>query len=339
MAGWNYTHFQDYIIPQDISTAATVVGSILVSVGIIGNFLIIASLAINKKLRKKTNVFIGSLAIADLIFLIGLCSLYIHVYCKRRWNFNGSVCFYAYVMTTACVTSTLFHVVVITFYRFMFIVYPQHNNKITKNWVISIVMILVYICSFGLVSVSQPDLFTVPEIKMGVHLYFHLKTFFCPAVNKAEAALPVAIIISFIAVILLLMYLAIYIKVRRSRKNMELHTSSPLSPTVSRQKARTRRDIRVVKIMLVVFVVFILTYIPWPVVYEVQRNQYVPDWLHLVVNILLWCTSCVNWVIYGLMNKDFRDTYKSVLFCRCKQCTTLAYSDSTGSNQIRETPT
>jgi len=89
--------------------------------------------------------------------------------------------------------------------------------------------------------------------------------------------------------------------------------------TVTRRRSMLNSSVRT---MVVIFVGFFLTYLPFVVVNLVEgvepmlnRNWYI------MTSLSFWCGSCVNPIIYGIMNKQFRIAYVSAFnSLRRKNC-------------------
>lgn len=109
----------------------------------------------------------------------------------------------------------------------------------------------------------------------------------------------------------------------RSISPPPLPTSPPpkvTSPKTSRIKdARDvkakRNEWRITKMVLAIFLSFVLCYLPITVAKIADSDVTLPA-LHIIGYILLYLSSCINPIIYVIMNKQYRQAYKTVIMCK-----------------------
>lgn len=102
-----------------------------------------------------------------------------------------------------------------------------------------------------------------------------------------------------------------------------LPTSPPpkvTSPKTSRIKdARDvkakRNEWRITKMVLAIFLSFVICYLPITVAKIADSDVTLPA-LHIIGYILLYLSSCINPIIYVIMNKQYRQAYKTVIMCK-----------------------
>ncbi|KAK6645390.1 hypothetical protein RUM43_001667 [Polyplax serrata] len=79
-------------------------------------------------------------------------------------------------------------------------------------------------------------------------------------------------------------------------------------------KAR-RNEWRITQMVLVIFLSYLACYLPITIVKVADKDVKYPG-LHVMGYILLYFSSCVNPIIYVIMNSQYRQAYKTVLFCK-----------------------
>lgn len=92
------------------------------------------------------------------------------------------------------------------------------------------------------------------------------------------------------------------------------------SPKTSRIKdARDvkakRNEWRITKMVLAIFLSFVICYLPITVAKIADSDVTLPA-LHIIGYILLYLSSCINPIIYVIMNKQYRQAYKTVIMCK-----------------------
>lgn len=75
-----------------------------------------------------------------------------------------------------------------------------------------------------------------------------------------------------------------------------------------------RNEWRITKMVLAIFLSFVLCYLPITItkVFDTQARYPV---LHIFAYIMLYLSSCINPIIYVIMNKQYRQAYKKVILC------------------------
>lgn len=79
----------------------------------------------------------------------------------------------------------------------------------------------------------------------------------------------------------------------------------------------TRSSQRSVKMIVVIFVAFLLTYLPFTIMNLADEQSVLDRRWYMITSLGFWSGSCVNPLIYGIMNRQFRAAYGSIfLSCR-----------------------
>ena len=79
------------------------------------------------------------------------------------------------------------------------------------------------------------------------------------------------------------------------------------------QKPKKRHRHPSLRIMLAIFLAFVSTYLPFTVINLVDEpGLFHRNW-YMITSLGFWAGSCVNPVIYGVMNKQFRNAYCSII--------------------------
>ncbi|XP_060678319.1 G-protein coupled receptor 84-like [Hemiscyllium ocellatum] len=81
------------------------------------------------------------------------------------------------------------------------------------------------------------------------------------------------------------------------------------------------RDFRkVTRMCFAMFLVYVTCYMPFCVLHVLDANKRFPVLLHMVAGNFTWLNSCVNPVLYAVMNRQFRDAYRGVLLKAYRLC-------------------
>lgn len=79
-------------------------------------------------------------------------------------------------------------------------------------------------------------------------------------------------------------------------------------------KAR-RNEWRITKMVLAIFLSFVMCYLPITIAKITDKNVAYPTF-HIIGYLLLYLSACINPIIYVIMNKQYRQAYKTVILCK-----------------------
>lgn len=82
-----------------------------------------------------------------------------------------------------------------------------------------------------------------------------------------------------------------------------------------RDAKQKRNEWRITKMVLAIFLSFIACYLPITIIKVADKNVHHPGW-HIFGYIMIYLSACINNIIYFIMNKQYRQAYKTVLMCR-----------------------
>lgn len=91
--------------------------------------------------------------------------------------------------------------------------------------------------------------------------------------------------------------------------------TKPLRVKDARDAKNKRNEWRITKMVLAIFLSFVMCYLPITVAKIADKNVLYPS-LHIIGYLLLYMSSCVNPIIYVIMNKQYRQAYKTVILCK-----------------------
>ena len=83
----------------------------------------------------------------------------------------------------------------------------------------------------------------------------------------------------------------------------------------ARDAKAKRNEWRITKMVLAIFLSFVMCYLPITVAKIADKDVSYPS-LHIIGYLLLYLSSCINPIIYVIMNKQYRQAYKTVILCK-----------------------
>ena len=298
----------DFLTPN-VAVAGVVAGIVTVALGVFGNVLVILAVLQVKSLCRARNMFVLSLAVCDLFQVALVRPLYIYTYSVRSWQFSPGVCLYALYASNLALLESILHVAAIACYRYLLIVHPRLASYIQGKRVVGALISLIYLLPLSILLLPSIKRLTKP-LTMNQDIIFNTRIMFCCYVKEVTVS-PLAgitkklLFLGVTGVVLLFCYVRIYQTVHKSGR---IVTSQGGMSAV-----RLQTEITLLKTLLVVLASFTVTYLPLSVLYALDRDKSMGGIPYLVTVTALWSSSCINWMIYGLMNKQYLQAYRYIL--------------------------
>ncbi|XP_041647454.1 chemokine (C motif) receptor 1a, duplicate 1 [Cheilinus undulatus] len=285
--------FGSYVVP--------IFFSIVITLSLTGNILVLVILALYENLKSLTNIFILNLAISDLVFTTGLP--FWAIYHIWGWLFSEIVCkIVTFVFFIGFYSSILF-LCSMTIYRYLSVVHPLSELKITKSSTGIFVSFLLWGLSIGaaMPSLLYSSIVSIPQK--------HEHTFGCE--YETDLLKKIAVtqqngFFLFAFSVMAFCYIRILGKIRH--------------------KARSNTKNRAVKLVFSIVAVFFLGWVPYNVLillrilsdnlvkpFEKCETSIQIDYAYNVCRLIAFSHCCLNPVFYAFVGVKFRSHLKSLL--------------------------
>lgn len=322
------------IVPNDTihytrpaTVFAAVAASIFSVVGVIGNLITVVALLRCQKLRvHATTAFVISLAVSDLLFSAINLPLTASRYVHEEWILGESLCRLFPFFFYGNVAASLMNMVAITINRYVLISCHAQYSRIYSRTNIWLMIAAVWLFSFGMM--------LPPLVEVWGKLGLDKQTFSC-TILKVDGKSPKKFFMVFGFVFpclaIIFCYLAIFYRVRQSRKNVQKHVHSPKEgqKETPLQASQRRDDIRLTKMMLTIFISFLICFLPLMLVNTVDDDVTVPV-LHVIASVLAWASAIINPFIYAFKNRQYQQAFRKIL---CTEKRTSATAGRGGTSQ------
>ncbi|XP_035398457.1 melatonin receptor type 1B [Cygnus atratus] len=271
-------------------------------VDILGNLLVIVSVFKNRKLRNSGNAFVVSLALADLVVALYPYPLVLLAIFHNGWTLGEMHCKVSGFVMGLSVIGSIFNITAIAINRYCYICHSFAYDKVYSCWNTMLYVSLVWVLTV---------IATVPNFFVG-SLKYDPRIYSCTFVQTASSYYTIAVVvIHFIVPITVVSfcYLRIWILVLQVRRRVKSETKLRLKPS----------DFRNFLTMFVVFVIFAFCWAPLNfiglavAIDPLEMAPKVPEWLFIISYFMAYFNSCLNAIIYGLLNQNFRNEYKRIL--------------------------
>lgn len=288
---------------------------IINSTAIVGNVFVIVAISRNPALRKITNWYILSLAISDLFVAVTCFPLTLGASMKGQWMYSDVMCQIQghVIQVWACFSLTIVALTAVN--RYYRVVRPVLYRKIFSKRL----TIIITASSLFVSALMAVGMMFVMRARFQFGPHFFCTPNFTNRQLKKTVSLPI-----FLAFILISLMVVIfcYVKVYRVvRRHVILVCPNLRAETFQRQSKNSFTcrvdEINATKMVFAIITVYCLLWIPVCIIGALYVCDIVlPRWTHLMYDYLLFITAATNPLIYGLMNKAFRDEYVRIMKCQ-----------------------
>uniref|UniRef100_A0A8D8QR96 Dopamine receptor 1 n=1 Tax=Cacopsylla melanoneura TaxID=428564 RepID=A0A8D8QR96_9HEMI len=325
----NFTIETQTIPPVDFHTLSLlIIGvflSLLIFLSIAGNILVCAAIYTDRGLRRIGNLFLASLAIADLFVAALVMSFALVNDLLGYWMFGSQFCDTWIAFDVMCSTSSILNLCAISLDRYIHIKDPlRYSRWVTRRialFTIACIWLLAALISFVPISLG------LHRPRVPVQLYDgELPT--C-ALDLTPTYAVVSSCISFYVpcIVMLGIYLRLYCYAQKHVKSIRAVTrplpsssSHPYpSPTVHHITTTSSpyhvSDHKAAITVGVIMGTFLLCWVPFFCVNIIAAfcKTCIPGYWFKILTWLGYSNSSFNPIIYSIYNKEFRDAFKRIL--------------------------
>ncbi|XP_029797110.1 alpha-1B adrenergic receptor [Suricata suricatta] len=332
-------------LPQLDITRAISVGLVLgafILFAIVGNIVVILSVACNRHLRTPTNYFIVNLAIADLLLSFTVLPFSAALEVLGYWVLGRVFCDIWAAVDVLCCTASILSLCAISIDRYIGVRYSlQYPTLVTRRKAI-LALLSVWVLS-TVISIGPLLGWKEPAPNDDKECGVTEEPFYALFSSLGSFYIPLAVI--------LVMYCRVYIVAKRTTKNLEagvmkemsnskeltlrIHSKNFHEDTLSSTKAKGHnprssiavklfkfsREKKAAKTLGIVVGMFILCWLPFFIALPLGSlfsTLKPPDAVFKVVFWLGYFNSCLNPIIYPCSSKEFKRAFVRVLGCQCR---------------------
>ncbi|XP_031732867.1 melatonin receptor type 1A-like [Anarrhichthys ocellatus] len=289
---------------QSFPWVATLLAGVLITtivVDVIGNLLVIVSVFRNRKLRKAGNAFVVSLALADLVVAIYPYPLVLTAIFHDGWIAGYIHCQISGFLMGLSVIGSIFNITGIAINRYCYICHSLKYDKLFSNSNTMCYVVLVWALT---ILAIVPNWFVES-------LQYDPRVYSCTFAQSVSSLYTITVVVvHFILPISIVSYcyLRIWILVIQVRRRVKPDSRTKIKP----------HDLRNFLTMFVVFVLFAVCWAPLNLIglgvaLDSRLSRAIPEWLFTASYFMAYFNSCLNAVVYGVLNHNFRKEYKRIV--------------------------
>ncbi|XP_051834776.1 alpha-1B adrenergic receptor [Antechinus flavipes] len=316
---------------------------------IVGNILVILSVACNRHLRTPTNYFIVNLAIADLLLSFTVLPFSAALEVLGYWVLGRIFCDIWAAVDVLCCTASILSLCAISIDRYIGVRYSlQYPTLVTRKKAI-LALLSVWVLSM-VISIGPLLGWKEPAPKDEKECGVTEEPFYALFSSLGSFYIPLAVI--------LVMYCRVYIVAKRTTKNLEagvmkemsnskeltlrIHSKNFHEDALSSTRAKGHnprnsiavklfkfsREKKAAKTLGIVVGMFILCWLPFFIILPLGSLFAAlkpPDTVFKVVFWLGYFNSCINPIIYPCSSKEFKRAFLRILRCQCHRRNRLGW--------------
>ncbi|KAM4826956.1 alpha-1B adrenergic receptor [Thomomys bottae] len=345
LSGPNQTAGGPAAPPPDVTRAVSV-GLVLgafVLFAIVGNILVILSVACNRHLRTPTNYFIVNLAVADLLLSFTVLPFSAALEVLGHWVLGRVFCDIWAAVDVLCCTASILSLCAISIDRYIGVRYSLQYPTLVTRGRASLALLSVWVLS-TVISIGPLLGWKEPAPHDDKECGVTQEPFYALFSSLGSFYIPLAVI--------LVMYCRVYVVAKRTTKNLEagvmkemsnskeltlrIHSKNFHEDTFSSAKAKGHnprssiavklfkfsREKKAAKTLGIVVGMFILCWLPFFIALPLGSLFSAlkpPDAVFKVVFWLGYFNSCLNPVIYPCSSKEFKRAFLRLLGCRARR--------------------
>jgi len=304
---------------------------------LIGNSLVIVTFIFDKHMRSVTNVFILSLALADLMVTLTCVPINLGSAFARDWIFGPFACKLVPFFMTFSVACSSLTLCCIALDRYFAIVHP-HKFKFLRNPMpAGICLVVIWGVSF-FCGVPNAVFYTIrakePLCKKDVDL--EEKKYLCVWPDN-EYKLPLEL---WMTLIVLFIIPLIIMSTAYGLIGYQLWIRKSIGAT--RRNSLRNADMKksVIKMLVIVMLAYIICWSPIMVFNSIEKmikavnlTKSTVVYLKYYFQCLSMASCCINPVIYTFMNRKFRDKFTRYLCCRNNKVVALNVTRDTHTQE------
>ncbi|CAM2096088.1 motilin receptor [Caretta caretta] len=298
-------------LPALIPVTALCLGLFLV--GVAGNVLTLLVLRRCRELKTTTNLYLGSMALSDLLILLGLPFDLYRLWRSRPWIFGQLLCRLSYYLGEACTYCTILHITALTVERYLAICFPlKAKVVITKRRVKAVIGAL---WAFALLS-AGPFFFLVGVEQRDNQTDFSRECRLTPLATESGLLGIMLWVTTSYFILPVLCLNVLYGLIGRALWRSKVR---PQGPSAALREKGHRQTIRILAVVVLAFIICWLPFHVGRIIFintQDTSTMLFSQYFNIFALQLFYLSACINPILYNLISKKYRAAVYKLLLPR-----------------------
>ena len=270
--------------------------------GVTGNILIIWTIARVKRMRTVQNMLVAILAVVDLFISGYLLPVGMDVLVTNKEP-DRHLCKFQSIITAFLFSCSIQFIMLIALSRYCKICHSQKFATLftVRNILISIITICSIATGFASSIWFNDFLWTFEKPMHSCIFHRYGSVMFSVTMMSVALGLP--------SCLTAFSYIKIYRHVTKASKEVYKNWNNGLSRRKLKIEQMTTRS------QFVVFIMYMIMYLPFFITAVGGERSNYPDEIHTFALHMAYLNSCINCILYGVLNKNMRQAYLEALPC------------------------
>ncbi|XP_015186351.1 PREDICTED: tachykinin-like peptides receptor 86C [Polistes dominula] len=322
-----------YDLPWWQKLSWSLIFAIILLIATGGNIIVMWIVLAHRRMRTVTNYFLVNLSLADLMMSLFNCAFNFIYLLNSNWPFGVVYCTINNFIAPVTVASSVFTLVVISFDRYMAIMYPLKRHMSRRRTILTLISIWTISSILAIPSLLYSKITKTRYSNNKTRISCYLSWPDGKYLNSKTGYSYDILFFSMTYLIPIVLMAVFYTLMGR-----KLWGSKFIGELTHNQKESIKSKRKVVKMFISIVTIFAICWFPYHGFYifvyfsqDFVRTSYVQH-VYLSFYWLAMSNSMVNPIIYYWMNNRFR-VYFQLIICKC--CCTLDRTN-VNSPQMRE---
>ncbi|NXU86144.1 MTLR protein, partial [Xiphorhynchus elegans] len=288
-------------LPLWVLVPVTAVCLALLALGLAGNLLTV--LLVLRGGGSTTGLYLGSMAVSDLLILLGLPFDLYRLWRSRPWIFGQLLCRFSHYLSEGCTYCTLLHITALTVQRYLAICFPLKARVLVTQRRVKATIAALW--AFALLSAS-PFFFLVGVEQPDNHTAFSRECKPTPRALQSGQLATMFWVTTCYFVLPVLCLTVLYGFIGRQLWRSDTRLRGPGAAL------RQRGHRRAVRLLAVVVLAFVICWLPFHIGRIIfintrdMRTMLFCQYFNVFALQLFYLSASINPVLYNLISKKYR---------------------------------
>ncbi|NXX91198.1 PRLHR protein, partial [Centropus bengalensis] len=289
--------------------------SLVVFIGVIGNYLLIYVICKTKKMHNVTNFLVGNLAFSDMLMCATCVPLTLaYAFEPRGWVYGRFMCYFVFLMQPVTVFVSVFTLTVIAVDRYYAMVYPFRRRLTIPVCAYILAAIWLLSCTLAAPALVHTYHAEFPELDFSIceEFWFHMKR---DRLAYAYSTLIITYVLPL--AVISLSYLRISVKLKN-----RVVPGNVTQGQAEWDRARRRKTFRLLVLVVAAFGVCWLPLHIFNVIKDIDISLIDKQYFNFIQLLCHWfamMSACTNAFLYAWLHDSFRGELKKMFAWRKKK--------------------